>query len=770
MQILLVPLVKSICTQMEQIVNVRSEGFTDYTEPLGTSANAQGISYIRDMANEQDSTHPQIDRDQTYTWTVSTPADCVQFSKVSVVGDDLIIEENTNWEEGGICDITLGLEDDGQEFCLNSANVVTGATSKAACESNGDTWMGENTAQSVVVPFKVAPVNDEPVIADDTTYNQNNGVLVDSADSTVQWVADGADYKVTLVEDTTDPDTLTFDLSSIKSDIDHVDADLTWNLRDSDDCDSSNYYTHQINGDILEFTLIPDATTNAPTWEKDMLNNNGIHQTNPTTEGNCPMHLTLSDSAAPPSYMPNYTAFTPNNYQQESVEVDLYVTVDNVKEAVPDYEFRADEGFFFNGVSNIMPGTYVPVDFSIYSSTTTGDAPPNQDGSYTYERLLKVTVHSDGHDEPELPKYYQPPAYGQSLFIDDWQVFITDLTTEVWVEMDVVTCIPGPVCDPTTIQLDEPSSHLSTLGANPNPWSEPGKSTSNRAPAFEDRNWCNNLMSTNSMDADTPLSGIVVQSNCQHTSESYIGTESGFAAQQWQNTGQALPVVVGTIGALSVPSFTPSLIAVCLTGLFVSALVFASRREDDEESFEEEMSDDESAVSPVIATILMVAITVVLSGVVYVWAAQLADVDTKGVPRVTFTAENVDTGNLETDHWKFTVGQSQTALATQAVFVEVTYTDVNGDSASEEINLASTDQVYGFSPFNSDSLVTFGDVTGEEGSETVSSFGSGDDIFVKTHIDGHALVGVTVKVTYSPPVGEGALLVKFTGLAWDQPA
>ena len=68
------------------------------------------------------------------------------------------------------------------------------------------------------------------------------------------------------------------------------------------------------------------------------------------------------------------------------------------------------------------------------------------------------------------------------------------------------------------------------------------------------------------MDADTPLSGVVVQSNCRHTSDSYIATESGFAAQQWQNTGQALPVVVGTIGALSVPSFTPSLIAVCLTG------------------------------------------------------------------------------------------------------------------------------------------------------------------------------------------------------------
>jgi len=36
---------------------------------------------------------------------------------------------------------------------------------------------------------------------------------------------------------------------------------------------------------------------------------------------------------------------------------------------------------------------------------------------------------------------------------------------------------------------------------------------------------------------------------------------------------------------------------------------------------------NDEAVSPVIATILMVAITVVLAGVLYVWAASLADVD-----------------------------------------------------------------------------------------------------------------------------------------------
>ena len=126
------------------------------------------------------------------------------------------------------------------------------------------------------------------------------------------------------------------------------------------------------------------------------------------------------------------------------------------------------------------------------------------------------------------------------------------------------------------------------------------------------------------------------------------------------------------------------------------------------------ISDDESAVSPVIATILMVAITVVLSGVVYVWAAQLADTDTKGVPRVTFDATNVDTGDTATDHWKITVGQAQTVLATQAVEVSVTYANAAGEIVTVTTNLASTNHVYGFSPYNSDQLVTFGDVVTTE--------------------------------------------------------
>jgi flagellar capping protein FliD len=215
---------------------------------------------------------------QTYTWTASS--DCSQLSAVFVDIDTagkqvLRIYENTNWEEGGICDITLNLEDDGVEFCFDTATKTEITTKPEAdtsvdCAAAGYVWMGENTAQSVVVPFSVAPVNDVPQIADDTIYN-TNGIVVESADSTITWAADGVDYKVTLVEDTTDSDTLTFDLSSIKYDIDHLDADLSWTLTDSDDCDSSNYFTHEINGDILEFTLLEDATTNAPVWEKDML-------------------------------------------------------------------------------------------------------------------------------------------------------------------------------------------------------------------------------------------------------------------------------------------------------------------------------------------------------------------------------------------------------------------------------------------------------------------------------------------------------------------
>ena len=70
-----------------------------------------------------------------------------------------------------------------------------------------------------------------------------------------------------------------------------------------------------------------------------MLNNNGIHQTR-TANGRCEMTLTLSDSPNHQAYMPNYTALTPNNYEQLTDSVTLSIEVDNVAENVPDYFLR----------------------------------------------------------------------------------------------------------------------------------------------------------------------------------------------------------------------------------------------------------------------------------------------------------------------------------------------------------------------------------------------------------------------------------------------
>ncbi len=51
--------------------------------------------------------------------------------------------------------------------------------------------------------------------------------------------------------------------------------------------------------------------------------------------------------------------------------------------------------------------------------------------------------------------------------------------------------------------------------------------------------------------------------------------------------------------------------------------------------------EDEEAVSPVIATILMVAITVVLSGVLYTWASELASTQPSAVPLNNYAVENI---------------------------------------------------------------------------------------------------------------------------------
>jgi FlaG/FlaF family flagellin (archaellin) len=692
--------------------NILAEGFGVHSKFLGNVSNASK-SYIRDMANEQ-----SPDR-QVYDWDASIPADCIAFSVEVNALNELVITENTNNELGGTCTVTLTLADDA---ALNS------------------------DATPYDVAFSVSPVNDAPVIP---TWDRQNGTVMEAGNGSIP----AAPWQISLMEDDTSTENLTYDLSAVMTDVDHNLSDLTWTVVSTNQCTYTNYFTTTIVGDQLVFTLIPDATTNAKDWEIDYLNDNGIHQIGPSGSEFCKIRLVLEDTATAPSYVPNYdTTLMPiADYQQGQDDIEIGVRVENVREQVADYYLDSVGGFDFNGVTNIMTGTYVPVTVEVGAG---GD-----EGPFTYDHMLAVTFHTDGHTEDEQTRYYTVPSYGTTVEFDE-MVYITKDTTNVWVEMDVVTCLTDP-CDLTAavsdrFQTDDPASHrANNNGIQGADWSKPGQygsnatQTSERRPLLEDSNWCNNRMTS-----------LETGSICNHANQP-PGT--------FEATGQPLPTVVRTIGASSVPSFAPSIVAVSLTGLFVSALAFSSRRADDEEEVvEKTMVDDDVAVSPVIATILMVAITVVLSGVIYVWASSLAETDVKGVPRITFDIEDIDGADAETGHWRITVQSSETDLATQAVVLRVIYTDGDGNTAIDEANMADTSGVYGFNPDNSDSFITFVDQVNKEGTDSVSTFNTGDTIFVRTHApDGTPLEEVTIQLSYAPSVGQGAVLRTWSGLSYD---
>ena len=693
--------------------NILPEGFGVHTKFLGDVSNATR-SYIRDMANEQAPAR------QVYTWSASVPSTCEAFS-VGVNNNELTITENTDNEKGGTCAVTLGLSDDG----------------------------AENTAADTMdVLFSVSPVNDAPVIK---TWDRQNNTVIEANNGSIPQVP----WAITLIEDDTNAANLTYNLSAVKTDVDHEMDDLVWTVEAVDQCVYTNYFSTSIVGDELVFDLIPDATTNAKDWEIDYLNDNGIHQIGPSGSEFCQIRLVLRDTAAAPSYIPNYDqGLMPiADYQQGVATKELGVRVTNVPELVPDYAFNDLTGFSFSGIQNVMTGTYVPVTVTIDGG---GD-----EGPYTYDHMLAITYHTDGHDDVELTRYYAVPAYQDSVdYTED--VYVTKDTSHVWVEMDVLTCLNNP-CDMTAttadrFQADDPTSHRATINGvqSTDDWSKPGQygsnatKTSERRPLLEDSNWCNNVM-TSMPTADV----------CYHANQ---------PAGNFLATNQSLPNVVQTIGASSVPSFAPSIIAVAMTGLFVSALTFSSRRADDEEELET-MADDDAAVSPVIATILMVAITVVLSGVIYVWASSLAETDVKGVPRVTFDIEDVNGYDADEGHWRITIQQSETPLATQAVEVKVFYTNATGQLNVFQVNLADSAGVYGFNPANSDAFVTFVDSVTMDGATSISTFNSGDTLFVRTHApDGTPLEDASIVLSYAPVNSDGATLRTWDDLSYDKKA
>lgn len=728
---------------------------------------------------------------------------------VSVVNNELTITENQNWEKGGDCTIVLTLNDDGG-YCQNTylgrtTNVrascvsytwlidypvnhpvygpitVTGCynlylglasfvpeyypngqptgMTQTICQAYG--WVAENTAaEEYEVTFAVTPVNDAPEVVD---WNAN------SASDDYAVIMDGNGdvpnfpWKVTLTEDDENTDNLTYDLSMMKHDNDHEDEDLVWSIVKADTCDYENYFSATINGDDIVFDLIKDATTNAPEWEVDYLNNGGKHQKVPLSGEFCPITLYLHDTATAPSYIPNYGMSTAN-YQQGEDSVTLYIRVDNVAENVPDYYLSSTSGFDFNEVSNIMPKTFVPTTVTIGHG---GD-----EGPYNYDHMLEVTFHSDGYnsDDPDGEdyvslgtQYVTPPAYGEELEVTDF-VYITATTSRIWVEVDVLTCV-AESCDMTASPADRffgysfPYAHacIDSNGIQQDAWSCPGEIGSSsvdaegnpsavtlnnkRRPMLEDQDWCNNLMSTDDNGSDC--------------------AQPRTFGKTTVATGQDLPTVVRLIGIADVPSFAPSIIAISAAGLFVSALVLQSRREEEEEALEEmTLEDDEQAVSPVIATILMVAITVVLSGVIYVWASSLADTSAKGVPRITFTLDSSQALGGDASFHRITVTGSQVELATQAIQVLVEYTDSAGETQSDIYNLADT-TVYGFYPGNSETLVTFTDAVGSQNGATKSSFDTGDTIYIRTvTADGEPMTNLYVSISYNPATGVGGSVLR----------
>jgi flagellin-like protein len=220
-----------------------------------------------------------------------------------------------------------------------------------------------------------------------------------------------------------------------------------------------------------------------------------------------------------------------------------------------------------------------------------------------------------------------------------------------------------------------------------------------------------------------------------------------------------LPVMVDTISPASVPSFAPGFAAISAAGLFVAGLMLASRRREEEEELESlSLVDDEQAVSPVIATILMVAITVVLSGVVYVWASNLADQPSKSVPRIAFKVEKNSPGL--NGYWSIIVTSAKEPIATQATVVMLEWVNGSG-SQLESFRLDNTEGIYGFAPINSESFVTFSDsIECDSPSECTSTYGDGDAIHIKMSDESGYLLDDGIRVTLKyVPIGAGNAFV-----------
>lgn len=567
-------------------------------------------------------------------------------------------------------------------------------------------------ADTVSVPFTVNPVNDAPVILDwNATHGQT--ITVANGSSMTSTTATANPWYWMVMEDDENRDNLTIDLGPMMSDNDHTIAQLTWDVEKATTCDYEHYFSLSIDNsaDTLTIDLIDDATTDADSSQWDMLQDadgdgrpdNGIHQKMPTSGVYCIIKLWMNDTAiAPPQY--DYSQSSTGVYQPKSDYEYLYIRVHNIEETRPDYHFDTDRWnpFDFHNVYGVLSGTTMPVTVGLEYD---GDEPP-----YNYEHDVRVWFAVDNVRQSSVrlgdngpgSGDQALPAWGGSTDVQGW-VTLNRTSSEVKVFADVLTV---------------------------NPFTGQYVTSNIRRPALEEMNWDNNNLTTT-------------------------------------DTGSNLPFIVEVRAAASVTSFAPTIMAVSLVGAFVGMLLLNSRRREDDEEFEEEnLFDDEEAVSPVIATILLVAITVVLAGVIYVWAGSLADTNVKGVPRMTFQAEaNTADINQEDWFWMIKTTYAATPLATQAIVVSVQWTNTSGQQFYQTQMApypgGDHEMVYGRVPSNSPNMITFYDDLDCASGPCITTYNEGDRIYIRMNDNDGLIQNIEIHVQYKVPGGAAYVLKQY---------
>ena len=529
-------------------------------------------------------------------------------------------------------------------------------------------------------------------------FDVNSNVFVETTNGSMQ-----LDWFWDVMEDDEDANNLTWDLSRLMADNDHPVEQLTWSVEETSLCAYENYFSITVDNDAdtIAIDLIDDAATDAPTSEIDFLqdaDNDGV------ADGG--IHQMQPASGV---YCTVYL------WMHDTPEAPSHI--DYAQSASGVYEQRSIRETVYIRVIN-TPEARPDYHFDeVYNGD--GFNWQNIDAVLPGTRVPVKMVMTNSGDDPALYNYGHDVQV--RFYADDNPTLIQDQITLSWDNGEVPGV--GETVEITGyVTLNNPTEEVRAFleVRTINPHTDDYIDNSIRRPALEELNWDNNNL-----------------------------------------TNEELPQMVRLRPATSVASFAPGLVAVSLVGAFVGALLMNSRREEDEEELMESLSSDDEAVSPVIATILLVAITVVLSGVIYVWAQSLAsDAGGKATPRLTFDSEAEVGGDIL--YWNINVMSHDKELAAQAVYVVVQWTDAAGTVHSERTSLANPDGVYGFAPSTSPELVTYKDNI-NCAVDCSAGFGANDEVRIRMvdPASGEAIENAQVTLQYAPDGGTAVILMTF---------